>query len=506
MNAPNHNFLKKPCERCEDGIYGETANASEWWVKCDSCDHLIFCYVPMEHQLRFHQDNVSYKLYAGGYGSAKTSTCGAEFLMLALSTPRGEGLVGAQTYRQLESTAKKQIKDMLPSELIYKVNNVDDYIVLTNGYIILFRSFDDEQKLRSLNLCHCWIEEANGTNFEIFTQLETRLRHHATDDHCIIMSTNPDNNWIKTEFLLKSARIYGAVDKYTRSLEEINTNMHTHVATTDMNTYLPSDYVERVSKNKPDHWINRYLRGSFVNAEGMVYPNFDSLIEENLTEKDIINNIQTKGWQVYAASDFGINDPTTLYLAAVDPVDGMCYIYSEYYKNKLSVGSHAATMRSRMAHVPVGLLQRLVGDPSGKKRNIGDMKSIFDHYAEHGIYYTEGDNRIDAGIMKVFGYMESKRLRILSSCVEMIREGRNYRYPEQKIDEKAVDKPIDKDNHAMDTLRYLIQELPDDPSQLKNEVYGQVIHTKTGQEHLPFELQTEEDQFSMSGDWYNDYY
>ena len=126
--------------------------------------------------------------------SAKTSTGCAEFLMLAFSTPRGRGLVGAHTYPQLEQTAKKQILEMLPAELIVKYNQQDNIITLTNGYEILFRSFDNEQKLRSLNLCHVYMEEANGTEYSIFTQLQTRLRHHATDDHRIIMSTNPDGN------------------------------------------------------------------------------------------------------------------------------------------------------------------------------------------------------------------------------------------------------------------------------------------------------------------------
>ena len=504
MNAQH---IGQSCQSCSLGRYVETVDSNEWWVKCDNCDQLVFVYTPMPHQLRFHNDPVKYKMYAGGYGSAKTSTCGAEFIMLALNTPNGQGLVGAHTYPQLEQTAKKQILDMLPEELIESHNQSKGVLKLTNGYTILFRSFDDEQKLRSLNLCHVWIEEANGTTLSIFTQLQTRLRHHATDDHKIILSTNPDSNWIKTDFLMQSARIYGSEDKYPRKHEEMNRNMHVHIARTDMNIYLPSDYVETVSAGKPDHWINRYLKGSFIQAEGLVYPNFDKAIEYELTSADIIKNIQEKGWTVYGGSDFGINDPTTLLLAAINPVDGMVYVYSEYVKNRLAVPTHAATMKRRMAHLGHGSLQKLVGDPSGKRKNINDKKSIFDHYAEYGIYYKEGDNRIDAGIMKVFGYLDMGKLKVLAECTETIFEHQNYRYPEQELDGKATDKPIDKDNHTCDTLRYIIQELPDDPSALKSVGYGggRTIYVKDTQSHLPFELQDEGGAYSRD-DWYNDYY
>ena len=92
-----------------------------------------------------------------GYGSAKTSTCGAEFIMYALTTPKGRGLVGAATYPQLEETSKKQILEMLPDDFIDHTDKKNNKWFLTNGYEILFRSFDDEQKLRSLNLSHVWI-------------------------------------------------------------------------------------------------------------------------------------------------------------------------------------------------------------------------------------------------------------------------------------------------------------------------------------------------------------
>lgn len=427
--------------------------------------------------------------------------------MLAFSTPNGRGLVGAHTIPQLEQTAKKQILDMLPAEIIKHYDKSRNIITLTNGYEIMFKSFDDEQKLRSLNLCHCYIEEANGTNYNIFTQLQTRLRHHATENHKIIMSTNPDNNWVKTEILMKAERIYGAKERYDRPAEDRNPNISVHIARTDMNTFLPPTYIEDIKVGKPQSWIRRYLEGSFSNAEGLVYPNFSENIVRDITYDDVVYNIQNRGWQVIGGADFGLLDDTVLIQGAIDPHEGVVYLYDEYVKNRVSVGVHAAEMKRRLAHIPVGGLLKLMGDPSGAKRNIADMKSIFNHYQEHGIYFQKANNRIDAGIMKVYSYLEMGKLKILSSLERTIKEASTYAYKPTELDEPVNETPVDKQNHTMDALRYLVGELPDDPVHLSSETYNAADFRRAsgGQESLPWELQND-DTFDYSKDaWMNNY-
>lgn len=51
------------CPQCNSGEMKETT--SEWWRKCNECDHLEFTYKPMPHQLRFHKDPAKFKMYGG---------------------------------------------------------------------------------------------------------------------------------------------------------------------------------------------------------------------------------------------------------------------------------------------------------------------------------------------------------------------------------------------------------------------------------------------------------
>lgn len=506
--SPNAKYLGTQCLECGTGNYSYNENHSEWWVKCPDCKHMLFCYEPMPHQARFHADPSKFKMYAGGYGSAKTSTCGAEFITFALTTPNGSGLVGAQTYPQLERTAKKQILDMMPSEFIESYDKQQNVMKLKNGYEIMFRSFDDEQKLRSLNLSHVWIEEANGTSLEIYTQLQTRLRHHATDFHRIIMSTNPDRNWIKSEILMKAARIFGSKVRYPQKVADINPNISVHIARTELNTYLPPTYIQDVAAGKPAWWVRRYLEGSFENAEGAVYPNFEKNIEYELKYEDILHKVKYEGWKVIGGGDFGLLDPTVLLLGAIDPTTGTVYVYDEYYRSRVAVPTHAREMKGRMAHIPLGGLMKLVGDPAGAKRNINDRVSLFSNYAEYGIYFQKGNNRIEAGLQKVYSYLEMGKLKVLSHLENTIEEHINYMYKPVELGKPVDEKPVDGNDHTCDSLRYMINELPDDPSQLITVSYGAHDFRNIGattDSHLPHALRNDEDSLSSKDDWYTYY-
>jgi PBSX family phage terminase large subunit len=481
-------FIKKTCQHCNIGHYVEFPDENEWNVQCNECSAILFCYNPLPHQQLFHADGAKYRLYAGGYGSGKTTTSVAEVIRHVLSTPKGTTLMGAATLPQLENTSMKQFFEMMPPGFIDNYAKQKMYVDLINGHRILFRPLDDPGKARSLNLTCFHIEEASEVGYDYFVQLQTRLRNHATTRHIGILSSNPDLGWIRSEFLLKSARIHNAQEPYFVPEEDKNTNYSTHIAPTRLNTYLPPDFYYSTAQGKPAFWVNRYLNGSFSYSEGAVYHDF---------AEHIIPPFKIpEHWERMGGSDFGIRDHTVLLMGAIDPDTGITYLYDEYYKNNLPVPEHAKKMVEIVSKVPYGKLRFLVADPSGKKQNIQDMRSLFDHYAEYGLWFQAGNNRIDAGLAKTQAYFSLGKLKIFSSCVNTIKEGINYKYKPEELDSKKNpdNKPIDKDNHAMDSLRYMINELPDDPEQLKQKSYsardwgGKV----EADGRIPFALQTDE--------------
>ena len=433
------------------------------------------------------------------YGSGKTTSGAVEVLTHVFSTPNGATLVGAKTVPQLDQTAKKELLLMLPETFIEVYHKQKDTIVCKNGHVILFRPLDDEGKIRSLNLTMAWIEEASEVDYDIFVQLQTRIRNPATKHHQIVLTTNPDLGWIKDKVLLIADKVYNATFPIVQDSDNLNSDISVHIAPTHLNKYLPNDYEHTIAKGKPEWWIRRYLYGSFEHSEGLVYPMYSDFIVDPFPIP--------KYWERMFGADFGLRDPTVMLAAAIDPKDGVIHIYDEHYESQKSIGYHAQKMLNMFKDAGYGLIRFIKGDPSGRKKSEKDLKSTFDNYAEHGVYFSAGNNRIQDGIMKVFSYFEMGKIRVHSNCVNTVREFGSYKYPEQSLDQKRNNSeiPIDKDNHAMDCLRYIVAELPDNPDDLMNGDYSMITDYRQKQAHLPHALRDISDDNYSTEDWYQYY-
>jgi phage terminase large subunit len=112
----------------------------------------------------------------------------------------------------------------------------------------------------------------------------------------------------------------------------------------------------------------------------------------------------------------------------------------------------------------------MVIDPSARNKSDPiNGKSVQALYAEYGLFFTEGNNSIEAGLLKVNSYVNNGKLKVFNTCVNTIKEGLNYKFPEVTMDnEKNLDeKPLKRNDHMMDALRYALMRLPDDHEMLK---------------------------------------
>ena len=221
------------CPRC--GSPWKPAKAinegpSEFWVECTnpSCNTYLNKYVPQAHQFAFHTDSHTFTGNFGGYGSGKTLTSREEIFKHAFITPHGTTLIGANVGSQYEQTIKRELEADLPKAFVRYISTQKSYIDLINGHRIMFRPFDDPDKLRSYNLTSFLIVEASEVKQQSFTQLKTRLRNIAASvprrdengdiiykrlkngvdvpviEHIWvkgIIESNPSAGWIKNEVL-----------------------------------------------------------------------------------------------------------------------------------------------------------------------------------------------------------------------------------------------------------------------------------------------------------------
>lgn len=512
------------CKVCSSGemITKEGKNYSV----CNVCNAAQINYVPQPHQAEFHKDPHTFKAIFGAYGSGKTTTATLELIRHALKVKDGLSAMLAPTMQMLKETSYTELMKYLPHTFLDREIKTkgSEAIILKNGHKILLLPSNNADKIRSLNLSAFYLEEASNSKFDVFTELTARTRNkkaieYAYDEdgqpvmqwdetakvyrHKVkksnllgLICSNPDVGWIRTKILHFSDKVYS--DSFYPINENANPFMSTHLHSSYQNKYLDPDFQTRIGRGKPDWWVKRYIYGSFDYAEGLVYPMF--------TEHVVDPFVIPPTWKRMFSVDFGLRDPTVMLAAAIDPNEGVMYIYDEHYEAEKPVSHHAKAMHRILRDVPPGMIyNQIVADPAGKNRG-KDFRSYFNHYAEYGLWFQPASNQIDFGIMKVYTYFSLGKLKIMSNVINTLKEGREYKYKETELEQEKNrgEKPVDANNHAMDALRYIVAELPDDPDNLVSEVYNQIKEYNYDPERsFPEALRDTSGDFK--DDWYNQF-
>lgn len=513
LQTETHDFSK--CPRCgypmrQTKTY--SGAPSRWWLECSNkrCNTFINTYQPQPHQEEVHRDAHLYVGNFGGYGSGKTTNSQQEQYKHAFITPNGNSLIAANITPQYEQTIKRDIESDLPVAFIREVSNMKAYMDLVNGHRILYRPLDDPDKLRSLNLSHAIILEASETPHDAFVQLQTRVRNSAAfinkpnskpgdkplaDWRKIIIESNPDAGWIRSNFLLISKDVYrhGTIkekipqldeDAFGDGLNALNPQMSSHITATNANKYLPADFMQTLARNKPQWWVNRYLFGSFSYAVGLVYPTaLDYIIPTSEIPKE---------WKRLIAFDYGLSDNAVYLFAAIHPEDGTIYIYKEVVTNNNNIVELARLYFENTADIPSGgMYQPPIIDPkSGTKRDY-NKKTLIDHFLDYNIAFQPGHIQIDARVFRTNTFFECGKIRIMDCCQYLIGELRDYKWKEDKnAPNQLSSKPEDKNNHAINPLEWICMALPADPSKIVMGVYN-----RQGQNLALAEKQAKQDAY-----------
>lgn len=424
--------------------------------------------------------------------SGKTTVACYETAYHALTTPNGATLLTAPTLQQMKEAILPELNKFLPPWFLEdgRAKGNPPVYTLTNGHRILVYPSNEEQKIRSLNLTRFHIEEGSGVEYAIFSQLQTRLRSHAGivrdskgreigNKFSGIVSTNPEISWVLDDFLLKCKKINGT--KHT-NLEPYEKIMHSKredefeafISTSFDNTMLPRGTIERISAGKDDRWKRKYLYSILDQREGLVYPDMPNHYVEPF---HIPHH-----WKRIAGYDPGTADPTAMLIGAIDPTTNIIYFYHEYYVTDQTIPYHAEKLNPYIK--PYQWLKPIQADPSVRKRSAESGQTYASYFKKlTGITLSPANNDILLGIDKVRTYLYKGRIKIFNNLENFKREASLYQFPSiEERDRNTNNKPIDKYNHLMDCLRYVIVGLPENPDQftpvylqsdaLKKEVYS----------------------------------
>lgn len=373
-----------------------------------------------------------------------------------------------------KTTLKSWFEEICPPPLIESYNKSDEIIKLINGFTIFCLPTDNEEKIRSMTVGLAHLEEVSNIKKSIYTQVLSRMRDGNVKNKAVIVCSNPSNTWIRDEFVENENRKDPNHPQHNR----YNRFMKTFIWKTALNTFLPKNFIEMNTMGRPDWYKKKYFEGDFSYNSGQVYP----MIGETFIDPYKVDPEKTdrfgipKDWERVVGMDFGIRNETALVFGAINPKQGELIIYNEYYVRETTLPQHAKAIKPLIDEIPSGLLRFMVIDPATKSRanDVINGRSVQSHLQEYGLYFSDGNNNLEYGLAKVNSYIELKKLKIYKTCTNLVSEAIGYVYPEVDMDnaeENADEKPIKARDHLLDSLRYMIARLPDDPEMLKNKAY-----------------------------------
>ena len=403
-------------------------------------------------------------------GSAKSRAGVMEIIDHAINVPNGRTVIMAQTLKQLSKAIMPIFDTYLPRKFVTKWTDskTDIEIDLINGHEIIGMASDDEEKLRSMDITAFLLEEASGIKPEVFQECIRRSRNVAgmidgVPHYLGIIISNPSQGFIR-ELLFSASKIHGSksiektVETYKDRIKNPNPDLEAFLSSSRDNSYLPKGFIEKVINSLTPQQVRLYVDCIIEYAEGAVYPDF----LQHLCDRFEI----PKDWHYYLAHDPGISDPAAVLLVAQDPETGDLYACDEFYKKDQVITQVGDAIEKMIKGIPAGMLHTPLIDPSANKRNNINRKTYKQQMQlEHNIIFKDANNRLEDGIAKTRDMFFRNKIWIFRDLTNTIAEGCEYRYPtleERKSGRNINDKPIDKDNHLMDCLRYICQEVPYD--------------------------------------------
>lgn len=228
--------------------------------------------------------------------------------------------------------------------------------------------------------------------------------------------------------------------------------LHLHFTMQD-NPILSPEQIADAERLYTGVFYNRYIKGLWCVAEGLIYPQFDR--EKHIEQR---NNPQGE-W--YISVDYGtLNafsaglwcyDGTTAYRAAE-------YYYSGRETRKQLTNAQYLQRIQQLAGSHK--IECVIVDPSAASF-IAELRNA-------DFTVRKGKNAVVDGIRRVSSALQAGKLQFSPDCKGCIREFGLYRWDESC----SEDRPIKENDHAMDDVRYFVNTIMGEEASISRVMGG----------------------------------
>lgn len=288
----------------------------------------------------------------------------------------------------------------------------------------------DEQSymtIQGLTLCGVFFDEVALMPRSFVEQAIARTL--SEKESKLWFNCNPDNpnHWFYKEWILDSEG------------ENKKQSLHLHFKMAD-NPKLDENDIERARALYEGVFLQRYVEGEWVSAEGLVYSAFDE--RQNIFDKTDFGETTNDKW--FISVDYGTKNPCSMGLWCIR--NRTAFRVDEYYYDSRKKGvtltddEYYTQLESLAGHHNI---MSVIVDPSAA--------SFITLIRRRGRFnVVKAKNEVNDGIRVCAGMIKNRRIMIEKGCRGLLAEIRLYSWD----DGCDCDRVIKENDHAMDEMRY----------------------------------------------------
>lgn len=339
--------------------------------------------------------------------------------------------------RSVLNEIRKAITEAGVSEL-FDINKSDGIITCKPTHKqALFAGLDDVEKIKSITpedgaLTDIWVEEATEAQRDDIKQLMKRQR--GGDEETakrIHLTFNPiyQSHWIYEDY-------FAPIGWATDQTEHISPDLSILKTWYIHNKFLTKQDIEGLLNERDEYYRNVYTYGNWGVLGDVIFTNW---------RIDDLSNIRDQFTNRRNGLDFGFaSHPSAISVSHYDQTRKTIYIFDELYETGLTndlLSNEAKRMCSD---------ERITGD-SAEPKSIAEMQ-------QHGVNIVgakKGKDSITFGV----DWLKQQEIIIDKRCVNHNKEFQQYQWKKDANGNTvSPPKPVDKNNHLIDALRYAYED------------------------------------------------
>ena len=373
----------------------------------------------------------------GAIRSGKTVCMSLSFVMWAMETFDGENLgMCGKTIGSFRRNVLGPLKRMLRSRgYTYADHRTDNLLTVskdgrTNDFYIFGGKDEGSQELvQGITLAGVFFDEVALMPESFVNQATARC---SVDGSKFWFNCNPEgpNHWFRQEWILK---------KLKKQLLYLHFTM-------DDNLSLSERIKERYRNQYSGVFYDRFIRGLWVVAEGIIYDMFDPA-KHLVKLADIAKHLTSVS---YVSCDYGTQNATVFKLW-IKGNNKTWYCVREYYysgREEKKQKTDAEYVEDMKTFVGDAKPRAVIVDPSAA--------SFIEALRQEGFPVLKAKNDVLDGIRQMAKLLQTGTLKYVDgACPNTIQEFGEYVW-DKKAAERGEDAPVKDHDHCMDADRYFV--------------------------------------------------